>query len=215
MRSVVRWGAAGILFAVLFASFRRMRSRVSARSDAHVRHAVAPMAAIPWWRQPVVIIPIVISAFAAVTAGAAFWDQHKVYVATALASDRADASLVSFWTGVNTPTTVEIQNLSAVPMSSIWIEFLNASPQSSRLTYINAPVDGILLPCTRVQFDTTSWYPLRSGPFAVALFFTDTNGQTWQLSVDDNSLSEGMDPSNPTLDATYQFASTQAVSGCG
>lgn len=50
-----------------------------------------------FWSVTAVAAPIVVSIAALIVAGLSFQDQHSADVAAAIASEEADADLVSFW----------------------------------------------------------------------------------------------------------------------
>jgi hypothetical protein len=180
-------------------------------------HRPPPQPVTPWWHQPAVIIPIIISMIAVLFTGATYWDQHQADQAAAAAADRSDASLVSFWTNTQGPTIVTIQNLSTVPIQSVMFEFaFDVFGKSRQTSYLNIPIDGVLPPCTQAEFNTASWYPLQQDPVTLplALYFTSANGQVWQLSYY-GALAPGTYPYDVTVQATYAFANVHSVGGCG
>ena len=100
------------------------------RECAHTKHVRIPKKPPSWWRQPSVIIPIVISLIVAVGGLGAFWEARNQYVearaalalqvsedATSLAAaQRQQPVLVSFASGRATRRTETIHNLSQRPI---------------------------------------------------------------------------------------------------
>jgi hypothetical protein len=219
IRKVLWWGATATAFAAVFASLRWVSQASAIRGStqrppdaSHVPEAV-PTAS--WWRQPAVAIPIMVSVVALVLAVASYWDQHQADLATTATATRADASLVSFWTGTQAPIVVEVQNLSTVPVQDLMFEFGFNPAHSQRVSYVNIPIDGVLPPCTEAEFKTSSWYPLDEDPLAspLYLFFTSENAQVWQLEFN-GTLQKGAYPTDVTVDATYAFTDERTIGAC-
>lgn len=190
--------------------------RCTARRSSPARRTPCPQPTPPWWRQPSVTIPIAISMIAVLFTAATYWDQHQADQEAAAVATRSDASLVSFWEGTQNPTVVYLQNRSAFPVQSIMIQFAFSPGASSRISYANIPIDGVLPPCTEAEFKTVLWPPLDEDPInlPLSLFFTSANGQVWQIS-DFGYLQESTYPNDVTVRATYALADMQTVGGCG
>jgi len=108
-------------------------------STTHGRQAIADsdQRAKPWWRQPVIAIPIAISLLSASFTGGTYWnqiqansEQSQVDASAALANQMADARLVSYQL-VNQPgePSIVVQNLGQQPLYAVTVDLdVTASP---------------------------------------------------------------------------------------
>jgi hypothetical protein len=131
---------------------------VTSRFTRNPVHQPMPRKDRPWWKQPTVTIPIVISLVAVLFTGGTYWDNHQSDmrqiqqdIAASEANQQADARLVSFHEVYGAASMVIVENLGQYPiyraaLNVVLLIGLNQPVQLNKLIYL-----GQLPPCSNIE----------------------------------------------------------------